>query len=134
MPFTDRHDGVPVTIQPGKSENLPIEMAAHFFAFSPGVEPEVMFRHICKRQGWNTPEYVQQNPDTHKTKAREYFDRLKIEAISYKLVPVDDPDPRKPVPADPEYTVPGEVEYDAPPARTGLMRDAPRRSRSQETA
>ena len=102
VPFTDRHDGVPVTIMPGKSENLPLDMAAHFFGFSPGVEPETMFRHVCKRQGWNTPEYVKQNQDTHKTLAREYFDHLKIEAVVYKMVPVDDPDPRTPVPADPQ--------------------------------
>jgi hypothetical protein len=102
VPYTDRYDGVPVTIPPGKSENLPLDMAAHFFGFSVGVEPETMFRHVCKRQGWNTPQYVQQNAETHKTLAREYFDKLKIEPVVYKMVPVDDPDPREPIPADPQ--------------------------------
>jgi hypothetical protein len=101
FPFTDRHDGVPVTIQPGKSENLPLDMAAHFFGFHPDVDKATMFRHVAKRQGWNTPEYVKQNPDTHKSLAQEYFDKLKIEAVAYKLVPVEAPDPRKAVPADP---------------------------------
>jgi hypothetical protein len=100
VPFTDRHDGVPITIMPGKSENLPLDMAAHIFGYHPDVEPETMFRYVCKRQGWNTPEFVQQNPGTQKTLAREYFDKLKIEAIAYKLVPVDEPDPRKPIPAE----------------------------------
>lgn len=104
FPFTDRHDGVPVTIMPGKSENIPLDMAAHFFGFHPGIEPETMFRHVAKRQGWNTPEYVKQNAETHKTLAREYFDKLRIEAVAYKLVPVEQSDPKKPVPADPAMT------------------------------
>jgi len=129
FPFTDRHDGVPVTIQPGKSENLPVDMAAHFFGFHPAVEPETMFRHICKRQGWNTPEYVKQNPESHKTLAREYFDKLIIEPVAYKLVPVEKPDPRKPVPADP--AVPGE---DAELVAAAARRKPGRPPRSQETA
>ena len=100
VPFTDRHDGVPITIMPGKSENLPLDMAAHIFGYHPDVEPETMFRYVCKRQGWNTPEFVQQNAGTQKSLAREYFDKLKIEPVAYKLVPVDEPDPRKPIPAE----------------------------------
>ena len=105
FPFTDRHDGVPVTIQPGKSENLPTDMAAHFFGPDLG-NPAAMLRYIARRQGWNTPEYVKQNPETSKTLAETYFGKLKIEPVMYKLVAVD-PDPREPVPADPE--VPSEV-------------------------
>ena len=56
--------------------------------------------------------HVQQNPDSQKTIAQEYFDKLKIEPVAYKLVPEADPDPRKPVPA--EQNIPTE----------GLMRDA----------
>ena len=109
--FMDRYDGVPVTIPPGKSENLPLDMAAHFFGYHPDVEPETMFRHIAKRQGWNTPEYVQQNPETHKTLAQEYFSKLKIEPVAYKLVPVGKADPKEPVPADPE--IPEETTFAA---------------------
>jgi hypothetical protein len=127
FPFTDRHDGVPVTIMPGKSENLPVDMAAHFFGYSPGVERETMFRYICKRQGWNTPAHVQQNPETHKTLAREYFDQLKIEPVAYKLVPADEPDPRKPVPADP--AIPGADDDAATNERRG-----PGRPRKQAEA
>lgn len=110
FPFTDRHDGVPVTIAPGKTENLPIDMAEHFFGYHYGVEPPVMLRHISRRQGWNTPEFVKQNADTHKNLAEEYFAKLKIEPVMYKLVPVEDPDPRKPVPADPAMEEPPETE------------------------
>jgi hypothetical protein len=117
VPFTDRYDGVPLTIAPGKSENIPLDMAAHFFAYSYGVEPETMFRHICRRQGWNTPAYVQQNPETHKTLAREYFDKLKIEAVTYRLVAEDDPDPRKPVPAEQSIQADEEPVRRGPPAK-----------------
>jgi hypothetical protein len=100
FPFTDRYDGVPITIPPGKSENLPLDMAAHIFGYQYGIDPMAMFRYIAKRQGWNTPEHVKQNPDTQKTLAQEYFEKLKIEAVTYRLVPDDAPDPRKPVPAE----------------------------------
>jgi hypothetical protein len=122
VPFTDRHDGVPITIMPGKSENLPLDMAAHILGYHPDVEPETMFRYICRRQGWNTPKHVQQNGDSQKSLAREYFDKLKIEAIAFKLVPAEEPDPRKPVPA----------EQDVPDGRTREARAA--KARMQETA
>jgi hypothetical protein len=104
FPFTDRHDGVPVTIQPGKSENLPTDMAAHFFG--PNVSDQVAtLRHISKRNS-AAPKFVDQNPETALALAAEFFAKFKIEPVMYKLVAVD-PDPREPVPADPE--VPSEV-------------------------
>jgi hypothetical protein len=107
VPFTDRYDGVPVTLPPGKTENIPLDMAAHFFGYHLDVDRATMLRHVARRQGWNTPEYVKQNPETHKTLAEDYFDKLKIEPVMYKMVEVVEPDPRRPVPADPE--VPGEI-------------------------
>lgn len=120
-PFTDMADGVPFRLMPGQSDNLPLDMAAHILGYHPDVDPETMFRYICRRQGWNTPKHVQQNAETNKTLAQEYFDKLKIEAIAFKLVPATDPDPKVPVPA--EQDVPTE----------GLMRDVPRvtKARSQ---
>ena len=102
VPFTDRYDGVPVTLPPGKTENIPLDMAAHFFGYHPGVERATMLRHVARRQGWNTPDFDKQNPDTQKTLAEDYFDKLKIEPVMYKLVQVEEPDPKRPVPADPE--------------------------------
>lgn len=98
--FTDRYDGVPFTVAPGKSENFPVEVAAHFFGYDP--DPAAQMRHVAKRQGWNTPDFVKVNEETGKNKAQEYFDKLDIKPIAYKLVPVEDADPREPIPADPE--------------------------------
>lgn len=107
LPFalTDRYDGVPFEIAPGKSENLAPEVAAHFFGYDP--DPAKQMLHFAKRQGWNTPEFVKINEATGKSKAQEYFDALEIKPIAYQLVPVEDVDPREPIPADPE--VPQEV-------------------------
>jgi hypothetical protein len=118
--FTDRYDGVPFTVAPGKSENLPLEVAAHFFGND--RDPAAMMRHVAKRHNWNTPEFVKINEATGKNKAEEYFAKLEIVPVSYKLVPVDDNlDPRTPIPADP---VPPQV--DAAPNK--------RRSRAQPRA
>lgn len=103
FPFTDRHDGVPVTIPTGKSENLPLDMAAHFFGYvHHGIEKAVLFRHTAKRQGWNTPEFTKVDPDTGKSKAETYFDMLRLEPVIYKMVPVEPAaDTAAPIPADP---------------------------------
>ena len=93
---------VPVKIAPGKSENLPAEMAAHFFGWHPDAKRAEMLKHTAKRHGWNTAEFVAIDPATRKTKADTYFDALKIEPKAYKLVPAEDADPRAPVPADPQ--------------------------------
>lgn len=104
--FTDRYDGVPFTVAPGKSENLPVEVAAHFFGYDP--DPSAQMRHVAKRQGWNTPEFVKVDDTTGKNKAQAYFDMLEIKQIAYKLVPVEDGlDPREPIPADPEVPAAG---------------------------
>jgi hypothetical protein len=84
VPFTDRYDGVPIEIAPGASESINLDMAAHFFG--PTFDPLAMFRHISKRQGWNTPEFVKVNPQSGKTRAEEYFSKLKIEPVTYKLL------------------------------------------------
>jgi hypothetical protein len=112
--FTDRYDGVPFTVAPGKSENFPTEVAAHFFGYDPN--PAAQMRHVAKRQGWNTPDFVKLNEESGKNKAQEYFDKLKIEQVVYKLVPVEDGlDPREPIPADPE--VPQEAASNLKPGR-----------------
>jgi hypothetical protein len=102
--FTDRYDGVPFTVAPGKSENFPPEVAAHFFGYDP--DPAAQMRHVAKRQGWNTPDFVKVNEETGKNKAQEYFDKLDIKQIAFKLVPVEEADPREPIPADPEVPPP----------------------------
>src|SRR6202521_3372527 len=101
--FTDRHDGVPVRLPPGKTENLPVDMAEHFFGCVSGnFDDAYMLRHIAKRQGWNTPDFVKIDPETGRNKAQEYYAKLAIRPVMYKLVEVEDANPRTPVPADPE--------------------------------
>ena len=104
--FTDRHDGVPVTIDPGGWENLPLDMAEHFFGYHDGVNPEMMFRHVCKRQGWNTIEFLKVQ-ESGKTLAQERFDKIDIRPVVYKMV--EQPmDLDAPIPADPEPSGPDE--------------------------
>jgi hypothetical protein len=88
VPFTDRFDGVAVSIAPGASESIALDMAAHFFG--PSVDPLAMFRYTSKRQGWNTPEYLERNADGQ-TLAEQLFAKLKIELVMYKMVE-DEPD------------------------------------------
>jgi hypothetical protein len=84
VPFTDRYDGVAVSIAPGDSETIGIDMATHFFG--PTFDPLAMFRHMSKRQGWNTPAYLKTNPETGKNLAEENFAKLMIEPVIYKMV------------------------------------------------
>lgn len=117
--FDDRFDGVPVRIPAGSAENIPPDMAAHFFGYHPGATRETMMRHVSKRQGWNTKEFLERNAETGKTKLQEWFDLLEIKAIMYKMVPVEE------APADPAKPIPAEAEgaEDLPP----LPKMAPRR-------
>ena len=97
--FTDRYDGVPICIEPGKSENLQLDMAGHMFGYGYGVTDEVLFRYTCKRQGWNSPEYLKVQ-ESGKTLAQEKFGKLEIRPVIYKMVE-EKPDLDAPIPADP---------------------------------
>jgi hypothetical protein len=99
-PFTDRHDGVPVRIDPGQSDNLPLDMAEHFFGYHDDVSAETMFRHVCKRQGWNTPAHIRQG-ESGKTVAQELFASLDIKPVVYRMVE-ERVDINEPIPADPQ--------------------------------
>jgi hypothetical protein len=100
VPFTDRHDGVPVSIGPGKSDNFPIDMAAHFFGNV--MDPQASFRHVCKRQGWNTPSHLKPSEaEPTKTVAELLFSKLEIKPIIYKMVE-EKTDLEQPIPADPQ--------------------------------
>jgi hypothetical protein len=100
--WSDRHDGVPVTLKPGDSENIPLDMAAHFFGYSTNVKPVTMLAHMARRQGWNAGDFVVQDPAVRARLADEFFDKFRIEPVSYRLVPDHEPPKRKasePVPA-----------------------------------
>lgn len=100
VPFTDMWDGIPVQIEPGKSDTLQIDMAAHFFGYHYGVDNETMFRHVCKRQGWNTIEHIKTD-DSGKSLAQRMFSKLVITPVVYKMVEVKQ-DLDAPIPADPQ--------------------------------
>jgi hypothetical protein len=110
--FTDRHDGVPVRLDPGASDNLPLDMAAHMFGYGYGVDQDTMFRHVCKRQGWNTPRHLEVQA-SGKTLAQENFAKLEIKPVIYKMVE-ERPNTDAPIPADPMPNTVADVE-DLPP-------------------
>ena len=97
--FSDRHDGVPLKVMPGETKNIPLDSAAHMLGYVPGVTDETMSRHICRRQGWNTPQYLETDA-SGKTLAERNFAKLKIEPVMYRLVQVE-ADPSLPIAADP---------------------------------
>lgn len=118
QPFTDRYDGIPVTILPNSSDNLQLDMAEHFFGYDKDRpdDPEMiesMFRHICKRQGWNTIDHLQTQL-SGKTLAREKFEKLTIKPVIYRMVE-EKPNLDEPIPADPQPL--GEDELPALPKR-----------------
>jgi len=108
--FTDRHDGVPLRIKPGESKHVPLNVALHIFGWRPEATPDELFRHIQRRQGWNTPKFLEVDA-TGKTLAEKKFAELKIEPVLYKLVEVER-DGSAPIPADPE--LPEEAPRSAP--------------------
>jgi hypothetical protein len=118
--YTDRYDGVPYIIEPGHTKSIPLEVAAHLFAYHPDVQPETMFRHVCKRQGWNTADHRAVDPATGRTLAEQLFANLRIEPVIYKMVE-ENPDPRKPIPADPAPEPQIITAKDMVPARKGMQ-------------
>ena len=101
--WSDRHDGVPVTLQPGDSENIPLDMAAHFFGYHANVKPVTMLSHMARRQGWNSGDFTVQDPAVRQRLADEFFAKFQIEPVSYRLVPEHEVEPKRrssaPVPA-----------------------------------
>jgi hypothetical protein len=100
VPFTDRWDGVPVNVLPGKSSNFELAMAAHFFGNV--MDEQASFRHVCKRQGWNTPGHLKASEeDPSKSVAELLYSKLEIKPVIYKMVE-EKPDLEQPIPADPQ--------------------------------
>lgn len=97
--FTDMFDGVPITIEHGRSQNLQLDMAMHLFGYYYEVKPDVMFRHTCKRQGWNTKPHLERQ-QSGKTLAEELFSKFEFKPVIYKMVE-EKPDTESPIPADP---------------------------------
>jgi hypothetical protein len=85
--WTDSYDGVPVFIEPGKMQQIPLDMAAHFFGWHPDVTSIEMMHHLARRRGWYDPKYHIYDDPVHEQKlADEVFKDLIIEPVTYKLV------------------------------------------------
>ena len=98
-PYSDMFDGVPVTIDPGDSQNTLPEQAFHFFGYVPGANRQQMARHTARRMGWNSPAHIQ--PDEKGVPLYErMFEKIGLEPVTFKLVPADDVDTAKPIPAE----------------------------------
>lgn len=85
--WTDTYDGVPVTIMPEQTQQIPLDMAAHFFGWHPDVTPIEMMHHLARRRGWTDPKFQIYDDQIHEQKvADEVFRNFKIEPVTYKLV------------------------------------------------
>ena len=85
--WTDTYDGVPVTIVPGQTQQIPLDMAAHFFGWHPDVKPIEMMHHLARRRGWTDPKYQIYDDPIHEQKvADEVFKDFLIEPVTYRLV------------------------------------------------
>lgn len=85
--WTDTYDGVPVTIVPGQTQQIPLDMATHFFGWHPDARPIEMMHHLAKRRGWRDPKFQIYDDPIHEQKvADEVFEKFSIEPVTYKLV------------------------------------------------
>ena len=85
--WSDSYDGVPVTIEPGKTQQIPLEMAAHFFGWHPDVTQAEMMHHLARRRGWRDQKFWVLDDPLHDEKvAAEVFEKFLIEPVTYKLV------------------------------------------------
>jgi hypothetical protein len=85
--WTDSFDGVPVTIMPGQMQQIPLEMAAHFFGWHPDVKTIEMMHHLARRHGWREQKFwIFDDPIHEQQVADEVFEKFSIEPVTYKLV------------------------------------------------
>jgi hypothetical protein len=99
-PYIDMYDGVPVTIDPGGSQNIRPEQAFHFFGWTEDARKEQMALHTAKRRGWNTSEHLAKD-ESGKPGFQRLFEQLTIEPVTFKLVE-ETPAADQPIPADPD--------------------------------
>jgi hypothetical protein len=112
--FVDMFDGIPITIEKGRSQNLPLDMAAHLFGYHEGSTADSMFKYTAKRQGWNMKDHLVRQ-ESGKTLAEELFGKFRFEPVNYKLVE-EKPDLSAPILADPQVPVEEDVQP-LPPRR-----------------
>jgi hypothetical protein len=98
--WSDRYDGVPITLQPGDTQDLDLAMALHFFGYAPGVEPATMLLHIAGRTARTDGDWgsIRADLQMRRRVAEKFFEKFTIEPISFKLVE-EQPAVQQPVPA-----------------------------------
>jgi hypothetical protein len=86
--WTDRYDGVPLTLQPGDTQTIPLDMALHFFGYAPGVDQATMLMHVANRTAKTDGEWgsIRADPALRKRVAEKFFQKFQIEPVSFKLV------------------------------------------------
>lgn len=83
FPISDRFDGVPYVFESNHPVSVPIDAANHIFGWFPGVDPEIVKRHVQKRFGWNTPAMVAEGQHNR------FFGAIEITPILYRMVAVE---------------------------------------------
>lgn len=86
FPIKDMYDGVPFVFEPSKALKIPLDAAMHIFGWHPDATNEDVRKYTCRRMGWNTAEMMKEGLD------RQYFDKIKFQPITYKLVELSDED------------------------------------------
>jgi hypothetical protein len=104
--YSDRYDGVPISLQPGEMKIFDLETAAHIFGWHPGASVEEITRYVGKRQGWNSTAHLARD-DSGRTLAERMGALIKLEPVYYKVIE-EGADPNAPIPADPQPQLPGE--------------------------
>ncbi len=89
--ISDRFDGVPYVFETNHPVSVPIDAANHIFGWFPGVDKEIVKRHVQKRFGWNTPDMVKEGQHNR------FFGQIEITPIMYRMVPVEVDDEGLPV-------------------------------------
>lgn len=81
--YSDACSGKVYTFEPGKTTSIPLEAAKHIFSYDvKGSDEQVMFQHVCKRWGWNTPENVK----AHFADIKEIWANFEFTPVAVKMV------------------------------------------------
>ena len=80
----DRFDGVPYIFEANKSLTVQPEPALHIFGWQPGTDPKIIFNHVSRRWGWNTPAYMASGD------AKKFFGNLVFTPVTFKTIEVVD--------------------------------------------
>lgn len=110
FPITEHWDGIPYTLEPGKTRDIPVEAAAVIFGFSSDdngvvnlgtngvVAPN--YDHMQRRWGWNTvvrrkDEEMAEAVERSMAQARSFCEKIKFASLTMALQEVKAPEPEE---------------------------------------